>query len=630
MLIFLTILLFFTLFQNLRFNSSISVNIIKSVLSFGFTTYIITELLSLMNNLNLYGIIISWLVVSFILIFLIFKTKSKIDLFWFLKKIKCFTLTQKIYLIIICLIFSLLLFQGIIYPPNNWDSLTYHMSRIMYWLGNENLNHFPTHILRHLYQPPFAEYIIMHVNVLQGNDYFSNSIQLLFLVFCLFPLNEILNVFGVGTSSKLISFLFCITTPSVILQASTTKNDIVCAFFILTSILFLYKCYKESILSNYFFLGISIGLGMLTKGTFYIFIFPALLIFLFFLVKQIIFEKKFKAILYGSLSIFILFIINIGHFSRNYTINSHILNIDEVENNMYSNEEMNFTFFSSNLLKNIGLHMGYPFNGLYEDFIMNYHEVNDISIDDPKLNFLGTKYNTKNSVETNEDLVPNTFHLMIILIASFGIIVNSIYKKKYTGLILLVIIILQVFFFCFYLKWQPWHTRLHIPIFILTSAFVGLILNELKKFSLLKHLIIIFLFANFIFYFINNNTRPIISNIKYTKKISIEDFRYKKYFSNQLYLYPEYLSIQKKMDEIIIKKVGIDLNDWEYPLFSSYYYDKLKLVSINVVNTTHKINQNENDLDIIISNKNKGNQYVFNGKIYINLTPENNYLWLYK
>ena len=127
MLIFLTILLFFTLFQNLRFNSSISVNIIKSVLSFGFTTYIITELLSLMNNLNLYSIVISWLVVSFILIFLIFKTKSKIDLFWFLKKIKCFTLTQKIYFIIICLIFSLLLFQQIIYPliiypPNNIPS----------------------------------------------------------------------------------------------------------------------------------------------------------------------------------------------------------------------------------------------------------------------------------------------------------------------------------------------------------------------------------------------------------------------------------------------------------------------------------------------------------------------------
>ncbi len=629
MLIFLTILLFFTLFQNLSFNSSISVNIIKSILSFGFTTYVITELLSLMNNLNLYGIIISWLIVSIILIFLIFKTKSKIDLFCFFKKIKCFTVTQKIYFIIICLIFLLILFQGIIYPPNNWDSLTYHMSRIMYWLGNENLNHFPTHILRHLYQPPFAEYIIMHVNVLQGNDYFSNSIQLLFLVFCLFPLNEILNVFRIGRSSKLISFLFCITTPSVLLQASTTKNDIVCAFFILTSILFLYKCYKESTLSNYLFLGISIGLGMLTKGTFYLFLFPALLIFLLFLGKQMLFEKKFKPILYGLLSIFILSIINIGHFSRNYAINNHVLSIDDVENNMYSNEEMNFTFFSSNLMKNIGLHMGYPFNSIYEDFILNIHKKIDVSIDEPKLNFLGTKYNTKKSIDTNEDLVPNSFHLMIILIASFVIIVNSICKKKYTELILLIIVIFQVFFFCLYLKWQPWHTRLHIPIFILSSAFIGLIHNDLKRFSFLKYLII-FLFANFTFYFIYNNTRPIITNTKYTKKIYIEDSRYKKYFSNQLYLYPEYYSIQAKMDEINVKKVGLDLSDWEYPLFSSYYYDKPKLVSINVVNITNKINQNENDLDIIISNKNKGNQYVFNGKTYMNLTPKNNSLWLYK
>lgn len=629
MLIFLTILLFFTLFQNLSFNSSISVNIIKSILSFGFTTYVITELLSLMNNLNLYGIIISWLIVSIILIFLIFKTKSKIDLFCFFKKIKCFTVTQKIYFIIICLIFLLILFQGIIYPPNNWDSLTYHMSRIMYWLGNENLNHFPTHILRHLYQPPFAEYIIMHVNVLQGNDYFSNSIQLLFLVYCLFPLNEILNVFGIGRSSKLISFLFCITTPSVLLQASTTKNDIVCAFFILTSILFLYKCYKESTLSNYLFLGISIGLGMLTKGTFYLFLFPALLIFLLFLGKQMLFEKKFKPILYGLLSIFILSIINIGHFSRNYAINNHVLSIDDVENNMYSNEEMNFTFFSSNLMKNIGLHMGYPFNSIYEDFILNIHKKIDVSIDEPKLNFLGTKYNTKKSIDTNEDLVPNSFHLMIILIASFVIIVNSICKKKYTELILLIIVIFQVFFFCLYLKWQPWHTRLHIPIFILSSAFIGLIHNDLKRFSFLKYLTI-FLFANFTFYFIYNNTRPIITNTKYTKKIYIEDSRYKKYFSNQLYLYPEYYSIQAKMDEINVKKVGLDLSDWEYPLFSSYYYDKPKLVSINVVNITNKINQNENDLDIIISNKNKGNQYVFNGKTYMNLTPKNNSLWLYK
>lgn len=625
MLIFLTILLFFTLFQNLRFNSSISVNIIKSILSFGFTTYVITELLSLINNLNLYGIITSWLVVSIILIF---KTKSKIDLFCFFKKIKCFTVTQKIYFIIICLIFLLILFQGIIYPPNNWDSLTYHMSRIMYWLGNENLNHFPTHILRHLYQPPFAEYIIMHVNVLQGNDYFSNSIQLIFLVFCLFPLNELLNIFNVNKTAKLISFLFCITTPSVLLQASTTKNDIVCAFFILTSILFLYKCYKESTLSNYLFLGISIGLGMLTKGTFYIFLFPALLIFLLFLGKQILFEKKFKPILYGLLSIFILSIINIGHFSRNYAINNHVLSIDDVENNMYSNEEMNFTFFSSNLLKNIGLHMGYPFNSIYEDIILNIHKKIDVSIDEPKLNFNNTKYSSPLNYETHEDLVPNTFHFILTIITSFCLILYSFYKKEYKSLIPLIILILQIFIFCIYLKWQPWHTRLHIPMFIISVIIIGQFLNTVKKTIYTLPLILI-IFINFCFYFTYNSLRPIKTDLKFTKDINIKDERLLKYFSNQLPLFEDYNEIVRLMNVDKPKIVGLTLSDWEYPLFNSYYYDKISLKSINVNNVTKKISQDDSNLDVLILNLNVP-EYIFKGKKYTNMTKNNKYIWYYK
>ncbi|MFY8009574.1 MAG: hypothetical protein ACOVNW_07720, partial [Flavobacterium sp.] len=41
-------------------------------------------------------------------------------------------------LVLLCLLFV----QGLLYPPNNWDSLTYHMSRIMYWIGNESVDYF--------------------------------------------------------------------------------------------------------------------------------------------------------------------------------------------------------------------------------------------------------------------------------------------------------------------------------------------------------------------------------------------------------------------------------------------------------------------------------------------------------
>jgi hypothetical protein len=340
MFIFLVYLLFLISIFKIKLSKNLTELVVCTTLVFSVTVVCVTEILNLFNCINLLNIALFWSVISIVLLYFLIKKKNRtLDAIKILN-VKIYTsfISLKIYkkgiLFFMVFFLLLLLLQGLIYPPNNWDSLTYHMSRIMYWLGNENLNHFPTHILRHLYQPPFAEYIIMHVNVLQGNDYFSNSIQLLFLVFSLFPLNEILNYLKVNKTAKLLSFLFCITIPSVILQATTTKNDIVCAFFILTSIMFLYKSYKEPSIWNYFFLGLSIGLGMLTKGTFYLFIFPALLIFLFFIVKQLLYEKKFKPILYGSLSIFMLLLINVGHFSRNYSINNHILSIDDVENKM--------------------------------------------------------------------------------------------------------------------------------------------------------------------------------------------------------------------------------------------------------------------------------------------------------
>ena len=109
-----------------------------------------------------------------------------------------FSKTEKAYVLIIFTFLFLLFLQGILYPPNNWDSLTYHMSRIMYWIGNESVNHFPSHVLRHLYQPPFTEYVIMNINLLNGNDYFSNSVQWLFLVFSIFPFWLILGKFKIS------------------------------------------------------------------------------------------------------------------------------------------------------------------------------------------------------------------------------------------------------------------------------------------------------------------------------------------------------------------------------------------------------------------------------------------------
>ncbi|MET0758933.1 MAG: glycosyltransferase family 39 protein [Flavobacterium sp.] len=230
----------------------------------------------------------------------------------------------------------------------------------MYWLSNESVEHFPTHILRHLYQPPFAEYFILHINLLNGNDYLSNSVQWLFLIFTIVSIWALLDYFKVSIFYKLLAAFLIITIPTAELQASTTKNDIVCAFFIIAALYFSIKTYYEDNLKNYIFLGMAIGLAMLTKGTSYIFLAPVLLFFGIFTIYKLIKTKNYKILPHGFLLIFVVLLINFGHFSRNYKINNDILNIDETEAKMYSNDTMNASFLFSNFLKNVGFHLGYP------------------------------------------------------------------------------------------------------------------------------------------------------------------------------------------------------------------------------------------------------------------------------
>jgi hypothetical protein len=294
MFVFLCYIFLLIVNTKLNFVKNTKELIVTTVLLFSSFVVLINEFLSLFESLNLISVAISWTLFCLLLIYiLLLDIKST---FFILKSYKLlvfggyrgFNLYEKTLIWLILSGLLLLLFQGIIYPPNNWDSLTYHLSRIMYWLSNESLDHFPTHIIRHLYQPPFAEFLVLNLNLLNGNDYLSNSVQWLFLVFTLVSTWSLLDFFHVTRFYKLLAALLIITIPAVELQSSTTKNDIVCGFFIITALYFSIRTYYETGLKNFIFLGLVIGLGILTKGTAYLFLAPIIVLFgIFMLIKLI-------------------------------------------------------------------------------------------------------------------------------------------------------------------------------------------------------------------------------------------------------------------------------------------------------------------------------------------------------
>lgn len=369
---------------------------------------------------------------------------------------------------------------------------------------------------------------------------------------------------------------------------------------------------------------------MLTKSTFYVFTAPIILILgISFLYKNVK-TKSYFWLTHSIIAIVIALSINTTHFYRNYKVDQDILNIDKNEAKGYSNESMSVSFFTSNCIKNIGLHLGYPFQDVFDKGIRKWHEKNNIDINNPKLNYLGIPYEGARKLTTHEDYVPNTFQFLFIFCAFLFTIYQMVRYRKINLFLLSLwgILILQIILFVLFLKWQPWHTRLHIPLFIESCIILVLTFKEYKIRRLTGIIVLTICLTGFIFYFVYNNLRPLIKHSKYTKDVSFYENRYRNYFSNQLNLHGEY----KKIKESIIDNttIGLFMSDWEYPLFKDFYYDHIKLKAINVLNNTNRIKQDELPIDQIISNTINQPFIEYQGKKYYNQNFNNLYIWSYK
>ena len=615
--------------------SGVAETIIKTTLLFSGILFFITELLSGFHSLNLLSLGIFWGTFNGLLMVFLLRNHGKKTLLLMAQKIKSYhqtlLLKEKLLVGVLLVLLCLLFIQGLLYPPNNWDSLTYHMSRIMYWIGNESVDYFPTHILRHLYQPPFAEYFILNINVLNGNDFLSNSVELFFLIQCLVVIYATLSMFQTARLLKLLALFLAVTIPAVELQSTTTKNDIVCAFFVLSALFYTLKIFKNNSVNNSVFLGLSVGLGFITKGTAYVFMAPILAFYGFHVLSVSLKEKSIKPIGLGALAMVLALSLNIKHYSRNYALNESFLNIDDTEAKAYANEKMNGKLLFSNLIKNSGLHLGYPVEEYCDTLIRKTHKAIGVSIDDKNLNYLGIPYQSARAAVTHEDYVTNTVHFILWVFAFFFLVFHFLFSKtrNKTEMIIVAVLVAQILLFTGYLKWQPWHTRLHIPIFILLVIPITMACQKAKWYRGIVWVSMPLLLYSFIFYFLYNNLRPIQNNPIYTKNLRIDDNRFKKYFANQLHLYPEYKAILEELYDSNPKKVGLKMMDWEYPLFNAYYYDHLQLIAIDVNNNTGSLSQKNNDIDLIVSTSNSP-EIIYNGVKYSNQNSNHLYIWLYK
>ncbi|NVM64675.1 hypothetical protein FHW88_002964 [Mucilaginibacter sp. SG538B] len=631
------ILIFFSLGIYYKPGNSRKEILLISIILFSVLIVFITELLSSLHRLNFLGILISWGLFGVINAVYLYLNKNR--LFSFInnikldtgKKLKTLTKLQLTLMAGIALMLILIFIQGIIYPPNNWDSMTYHLARITSWVSHQSVDHYATDITRQLYQPPFAEYVIMHINLLSGGDYLSNAVQFFYFLFVVLAIVLIIEKLGLGREYKIAGILLTCTVPEVILQASSTQNDVVISLFVISALYFAIEAAKTCKLKHFIFFGFSIGLSVFTKGTGYLYLTP---IILFAIITVVIsFSKTFKYnYLWFSLVAVMCFLsVNAGHYSRNYKLWGNILGLDKQESKEYSNQKMNAGFFLSNCIKNAGLHLCLMYVGdvaqVSDSVIYKFHRIVGIDINDPAVNYRNNKFSTKSPV-TNEDTAPNMLHFIFSFAAFMMLVIQGVFSKgkKMNQYViwLMVIIMLQVSLFCLYLKWQPWHSRLHIPFFLLSIPLICSALNNFRLFKKLFNGIVPLFLVYALLVVLHNSLRP-YTNI-------INQPRYQQYFVNKPESYKEYNGVYQSIKDSNYSNIGINLgiDDWQYPLFKDCFSRPINPIYVNVANVSNKLYVTPEKLDCIVSTIINKPYMDFNGRRFYNQSVKNKIIFLYK
>ncbi|MDG4806792.1 glycosyltransferase family 39 protein [Micromonospora sp. WMMD1120] len=124
------------------------------------------------------------------------------------------------------------LLVALLAEPNNFDSQTYHLPKVEHWVAQGDLDFWPTAIHRQVTIPPGAEYLLLHLRLFTGGDHLHNLVQWAAGVVCLLVAARITAQLGGGRRAQLLTAFLLATTPMVVLQATSTQTDLVCAAWV--------------------------------------------------------------------------------------------------------------------------------------------------------------------------------------------------------------------------------------------------------------------------------------------------------------------------------------------------------------------------------------------------------------
>lgn len=321
-----------------------------------------------------------------------------------------------LFIALIGILSSALLVILLLSPPNNTDSLQYHLARVVHWAQNASLGHYATAVIRQISNPIWAEEVILHMRLLWGNDGLAGLVQWGAMLGSLTAVTLIAAELGVGRLGQWIAAAFAFSLPMGVLQSTSTQNDYVVAFWLLCVAWLVLRASAQPFnRSESILLGMAVGLGMLTKGIFYPFVFPFGVWFLIAALRwgrqqQLSWGQSILQILPSSGWILLtVVILNIGYWLRNWLTFGGPLGPGEWVSTMVASQ-YGLGPFAASLIRNAAMNFATP--SLHVNALIVQILRNKLTPLDPRMAEFDLLWGWN-----HEDIAGNPLHVVLIALA---------------------------------------------------------------------------------------------------------------------------------------------------------------------------------------------------------------------
>ena len=556
-----------------RREAAVRESILFAGVTFGVILTLVTELLSLFHALMFWALFISWILIAITAgaVALIIPPMSRRPLSGWRSSIgECSTVAVfRVAAPVITGISALTALIGLLSAPSNWDSMTYHLARVMHWMQNASVDHFPSNYHPQLYHGPFAEFVILHLQILTQGDRLAFGVQWASMIGCIGVASLIAKRLDANVAGQMLTAIFIVTLPMGILQAQSTQNSYVLSFFILGAIEAVFRL-RQTEEKHWFgptlLAGSCFGLALLTKGTAFAIAAP---IGLWWLLEV---SKKPRWVRLRCITVLLLIVavLNGSHMARNIGV-FHSPLIPSAEAGSYRVDSMTPALLASNVFRHLALQIWLPTRSCaagLQSLINHLYTQLLVDPNDPRITCSGHAFVLRRSI-IDEDVSGSPFHFAVMLAAA-AIAARRVIRQRPSPtdrdqLLLLGNALIGFVLFCSTIKWMWYNVRLELPFFLIAAAPTATIIAKVIKPRGVE-LLAIALSLLAIPYVVANPGHPLFGR----HSIFLHS-REEQYFVNNPSLLTSYQSAMTIITDRHASPIGFAADGgWEYPIWVMY------------------------------------------------------------